>query len=131
MGGEQYSEAAARPAYATSGEAMSPRFVQKSMKEVHADRAMRRRKKAMDMEEFEKARESAEAPRFANQIADRLIRPATDEDQQHVAKIGAGVLSFISAEIAKAWPDSDETRMEPHMVAPAILGNAVLQLCLM
>lgn len=113
---------------------MSPRFIPKGMKHMHGNRALRKKEKEkmdMDMEEHNKAQESAEAPRYANQIADRLIRAATDEDQKRVSEIGAGVLTFISAEIAKAWPDTDETRMEPHMVAPAILGNAVLQLCLM
>lgn len=85
----------------------------------------------MDMEEFERAQESSQAPRFANQIADRLIRAATDEDQRHVTEISKSTLAHISVEIAKAWPDSDETRMEPHMVAPAILGQAILQLCLL
>lgn len=112
---------------------MSPRFVPRSMKQMHENRAVRRQeeKQRVDMDEFNKARESAEAPRYANQLSDRLIRGATVEDQERVQRVGAGVLAFISAEIAKEWPDTDEARMEPHMVAPAILGQAILQMCLM
>lgn len=110
---------------------LAPRFVPRSMKQMHENRAERRKQK-MDMDEFNKANEkSSQAPRYANQLSDRLIRGATVEDQERVQRVGAGILRCISAEITKEWPDTDEARMEPHMVAPAILGQAILQMCLM